>query len=82
MVISGRLIVHAPVQVDQGELDYKILGIATASALYKANPGIAEMADLEKARPGATAQVRVDIIGHARIKYVGKYQSCMFLIVG
>ena len=23
------------------------------------------------------ARVRVDIIGHARIKYVGKYQSCM-----
>ena len=25
----------------------------------------------------AAIRVRVDIIGHARIKYVGKYQSCM-----
>ena len=24
-------------------------------------------------------RVRVDIIGHARIKYVGKYQSCMVI---
>ena len=30
--------------------------------------------DLEKRR-----QVRVDITGHARIKYVGNYQSCMVL---
>ena len=30
--------------------------------------------DLEKRR-----QVRVDITGHARIKYVGKYHSCMVL---
>ena len=27
-------------------------------------------------------RVRVDIIGHARIKYVGKSQSCMWVYVG
>ena len=26
---------------------------------------------------GVSLRVRVDIIGHARIKYVGKYQLCM-----
>ena len=34
-------------------------------------------ADINKPALRTTLRVRVDIIGHVRIKYVGKFQSCM-----
>ena len=48
---------------------------STAAALHlelhAVIPGVVE--ELQR-----LLRVRADIIGHARIKYVGKYQSCMF----
>ena len=51
----------------------------TQNALALARTQLAAIADREHGVPSALTQLRVraDIIGHARIKYVCKSQSCM-----
>ena len=67
--VGGFNVTAAPTSV--GKIDFKMHASAAGSATYSVT--------VERGGGGAHShvRVRVNIIGHARIKYVVKYQSCM-----
>ena len=88
-----RLYRSRPSQPQQQEEQEAVEGWEGVPAFWKIKKSVSDCAYIERnlksCRPSlpirrrciqlrVTIRVRVDIIGHARIKYVVKYQSCMF----